>query len=92
MTIYVVQEGDTVDEIAAKTGADLNTLLETNQLEYPYRLAVGQALLLFAKGERQMRKAVKGRPLAESNGYAYPFMISGWWNRLLRQRPVLRLL
>ncbi len=77
MTIYVVQEGDTVDEIAAKTGADLNTLLETNQLEYPYRLAVGQALLLFAKGERQMRKAVKGRPLAESNGYAYPF-ISEW--------------
>lgn len=77
MTIYVVQEGDTVDEIAAKTGADLNTLLETNQLEYPYRLAIGQALLLFAKGERQMRKAVKGRPLAESNGYAYPF-ISEW--------------
>ena len=47
MEIYVVRPGDTVDKIAAATGADPEALLTVNQLEYPYRLAVGQALLLY---------------------------------------------
>lgn len=76
MEIYVVREGDTVDEIAEKTGADVQELLYTNQIEYPYRLAVGQALLLFQKGERQNRRTGNRRSV-ESNGYAYPF-ISEW--------------
>ena len=49
--IYVVEEGDTVDEIAAKTGRPVGELIWANQLEYPYRLAVGMALLLRITGE-----------------------------------------
>lgn len=73
MEIYVVQQGDTVDKIAEKTGTDVNPLLYTNQLEYPYRLAVGQALLLFPKGEPG-GAAVGRKRGARSNGYAYPFI------------------
>ena len=43
MEIYVVQPEDTVDRIAEETGADAASIISTNQLEYPYRLAVGQA-------------------------------------------------
>ena len=50
--IYVVEEGDTVDEIAAKTGRPVGELIWANQLEYPYRLAVGQSL---CGGRRQYR-------------------------------------
>ena len=49
MEIYVVQPDDTVDQIAEKTGADTASIISTNQLEYPYRLAVGQALLISKK-------------------------------------------
>ena len=48
--IYVVEEGDTVDEIAAKTGRPVGELIWANQLEYPYRLAVGQSLYVGAEG------------------------------------------
>lgn len=70
MEIYVVQPGDTVDTIAEKHGVDVNSIIVTNQLIYPYRLAVGQALLL--SGENAL-----SRPAVVSNGYAYPF-ISPW--------------
>lgn len=70
MDIYVVQPGDTVDRIAEITGADVNSIISTNQLVYPYRLAVGQALLILKSGER-------GKRSVWSNGYAYPF-ISPW--------------
>ncbi len=46
MEIYVVRPGDTVDQIAREEGADVNSIISINQIEYPYRLAVGQALLL----------------------------------------------
>ncbi|MBQ7795127.1 MAG: LysM peptidoglycan-binding domain-containing protein [Lachnospiraceae bacterium] len=46
MEIYVVQPQDTVDVIAERTGADVAAIINTNQLIYPYRLAVGQALLI----------------------------------------------
>lgn len=68
MEIYVVNPGDTVDSIAAGNGVPVDTILYNNQLEYPYELAVGQALLL-SKGEgEQSGKTV------EVNGYAYPFI------------------
>lgn len=85
MEIYVVRPGDTVDTIARDTGADLSSMIYANQLVYPYRLAVGQALLLpsgtgnweNASGRGsgpddfyKMRSALAG-------GYAYPF-ISRW--------------
>ncbi len=68
MEIYVVNPGDTVDSIAAENGVPVDTILYNNQLEYPYELAVGQALLL-SEGERE-----QGGKTVEVNGYAYTFI------------------
>lgn len=70
MEIYVVQPGDTVDSIAQAQGVSADTILYNNQIAFPYRLAIGQALLLS-----------KGMPLPERRsvivgGYAYPFISS----------------
>ena len=46
MRIYVVKAGDTVDAIAASQNVPVDQLIWENQIEYPYRLAIGQALLL----------------------------------------------
>lgn len=67
MQIYVVKQGDTVDDIAADAGISVEDLVYINQVEYPYRLAVGQALLI-DDGARSRRT-----PLYVS-GYAYPFI------------------
>ncbi len=75
-----MRPGDTVDKIAAATGADPEALLTVNQLEYPYRLAVGQALLLYpASGTGRAAQIEKnsGRLPVISAGYAYPY-ISEW--------------
>lgn len=71
MWIYVVRNGDNVDTIAANAGIPVETLLWDNQIEYPYRLAVGQALLI-DNGEENPDK----QPL-DVNGYAYPFIRRG---------------
>ncbi len=73
MKIYVVKPGDTVDAIAAETGMDVSFLIEVNQIPYPYRLAVGQALLLFSDKDRP---GDGGGGLVRAGGYAYPFMSS----------------
>lgn len=68
MEIYVVKANDTVDTIAATQGVPADTIIYNNQLEYPYPLAIGQALLL-SKGEpAQIKKTV------ETGGYAYPYI------------------
>ena len=46
MEIYVVKAGDSVDSIAASQGIPVDQLIWDNQIEYPYRLAVGQALFI----------------------------------------------
>lgn len=46
MKIYVVKQGDSVDSIADSQGIPVETLVWANQIEYPYRLAVGQALYI----------------------------------------------
>lgn len=69
MEIHVVSPGENVDQIATRYNMPVETLLRNNQIVYPYRLAVGQALLV---GEES-----KGSLPAESSGYAYPF-ISPW--------------
>lgn len=69
MAIYVVRAGDNVDEIASGFGITAAEIIYANQLIYPYRLAVGQALWLpFAQDE-----TIFGRGIF-SNGYAYPFI------------------
>lgn len=50
MQIYVVQTGDTVDTIAERQNVLVDTIIYNNQLIPPYRLAVGQALLLSSEG------------------------------------------
>lgn len=70
MDIYVVKPGDTVDGIASSAGIPVETLVFDNQIEYPYRLAVGQAL--FIGGEED--GAGGGRPPLYVSGYAYPFI------------------
>lgn len=46
VSVYVVKEGDNVDRIAETAGIPVGELLWANQIEYPYRLAVGQSLLV----------------------------------------------
>ena len=70
MEIYVVKPGDNVDNIAAAFGVDVDQIIYDNQLEYPYELAVGQALLI-NEYERNADRAIS------VSGYAYPF-ISPW--------------
>ncbi len=70
MEIYVVKPGDSVDSIAQSYGVLVDALIYNNQLAYPYRLAIGQALLLPPKitdGNLPKRSAYAG-------GYAYPYI------------------
>ena len=69
MTIYTVQPDDTVDSIAAANGVSSDSIIYINQIPYPYRLAVGQALLLESASPlvSEQREAYIG-------GYAYPFI------------------
>ncbi len=68
MEIYVVQSGDTVDKIAESYQIPVTDITVANQMEYPYALAVGQALLIpVPYGNTPNRTIVSG-------GYAYPFI------------------
>lgn len=71
MQIYIVKSGDSVDGIAGRAGVSAASVIYNNQLVYPYRLAVGQSLLLSVPGEEGEKR------ILPVNGYAYPF-ISRW--------------
>ena len=71
VSVYVIKEGDNVDWIAETAGIPVGELLWANQIEYPYRLAVGQALYI-SDGE-----IGEGRRPLFSSGYAYPFIDTG---------------
>ena len=71
MSVYVVKEGDNVDRIAETAGIPVGELLWANQIEYPYRLAVGQSLLV-PEGPAADRE--QSRRELYSFGYAYPFI------------------
>lgn len=70
MLIYIVKEGDNIDAIALQYGIPVNRIIYVNQLVYPYRLVVGQALLI------TFEMINTGRNI-DANGFAYPF-ISPW--------------
>ncbi len=71
MQIHVVTEGETVDAIAQIYGIPEESLIYDNQLVYPYKLAIGQALYVPTYG------LSKERTQAQVSGYAYPY-ISPW--------------
>ncbi len=68
MEIYVVRSGDTVNSVSAAFAVPADRIIYDNQLVYPYRLAVGQALLI-----RDGSETGGSRPII-TNGYAYPFI------------------
>lgn len=68
MEIYVVQPSDTVDNIAQSFGVPAENIIYSNQLIYPYPLAIGQALLIPQNDEGTRQRSVV------TNGYAYPFI------------------
>lgn len=68
MEIYTVAPGDTVDSIALSFGIPVDSIIYNNQIPYPYRLAIGQALLLSTGANAMERQTVY------VNGYAYPFI------------------
>lgn len=67
MSIYVVKRGDSVDTIAESQGIPVQSLIFDNQIGYPYRLAVGQALYI------RENPSVERMPLYVF-GYAYPII------------------
>lgn len=87
MELYVVKRGDNVDSISRLRNISVQRLIWENQLEYPYRLAVGQALYISGEmdgkesGEGQREGEDSGEKTGEmgkrkafSSGYAYPFI------------------
>ncbi len=77
MEIYVVRTGDNVDEIASQFGADVQDIIFDNQLVYPYRLAVGQALVI-RRGAERAGEEIQNKRRIDSGGYAYPFISRGF--------------
>lgn len=70
MQIYVVEENDTVDRIGDYFGISPYALAWANQIEPPYRLAVGQALLI--PGDDSLPP--DNRRKISLGGYAYPWI------------------
>lgn len=73
MDIYVVKEGDTVYSIAEYYNTEAWKIELVNQLQYPYILVVGQALLIPDDTENERTNKMD----IYVNGFAYPF-ISRW--------------
>ena len=67
--IYVVKNGDTLEEISKETQIPVQKIIADNQLKYSDRLVPGQALLLLGEGETG--GLGDGRIIG---GYAYPFI------------------
>lgn len=71
MTIHVVTAGETVFSIANQYGVSVEGIEVVNQLQYPYTLVQGQAILINTGEVMENKRSIY------INGYAYPF-ISRW--------------
>ena len=81
MQIYIVKEGDTIDAIAGAAGMDPLRLAFENQIDAPYRLVVGQSLLVTGGGVNGAQSRLEGIRISDEqtgpvimNGYAYPWI------------------
>ena len=81
MQIYTVKQGDTIDRIAGAAGMDPLRLAHDNQIEPPYRLAVGQSLLVACGDSEEAGVRLGGFRIGNvqtgpvlMNGYAYPWI------------------
>lgn len=81
MQIYIVKEGDTIDAIADAAGMDPLRLAFENQIDAPYRLVVGQSLLVTGGREKGAQSRLEGIQISDEqtgpiimNGYAYPWI------------------
>lgn len=72
MTIHVVVAGETVFSIANLYGVSPEGIEAVNQLQYPYQLVVGQALLIQTEDDNNQNVGEKRSVYI--NGYAYPFI------------------
>jgi spore germination protein len=68
MEIYVIQEGDTIDSIAARFGIPAQRIILDNGLSYPIQLLVGQALIIaFPKQTHVVQEGDTLQSIAELN-------------------------
>ncbi len=79
MQIYVVREKDTVDIIGRIFSVDPLEIAWANQIEPPYRLAVGQSLFIpdggsREEGESRFRNYEERSMGIRLGGYAYPWI------------------
>lgn len=80
MSIYIIQSGNTLYELALRFGFSVEELSFWNQIPYPYQLTPGQALFLpdtEGAGIEPAETSYAGIPLpraATIGGYAYPFI------------------
>lgn len=90
--IYIVKSGDTVERIALKYNVLAETIIYDNQIPFPYRLAVGQALFLAETSTDEMLSIAEPslsmptmpeRRFIYVNGYAYPFIREWTLNQTL---------
>ena len=70
--IYVVQAGDTLNEIAAQYQVSAESIAYDNQIPLPYRLAIGQSLFIYTTDWNINEETDKRSVFV--NGYAYPFI------------------
>lgn len=70
MEIYVVKPGDSVDSIAARFGVPVESIIYNNQISAPYRLAIGQAILVPPTDQEETlpKRSIR------SGGYAYSYI------------------
>ncbi|SVA67086.1 uncharacterized protein METZ01_LOCUS119940 [marine metagenome] len=59
---HIVEQGDTLSQIAQGLGVDMNQLAELNQIQDPNKIQVGQILNLVGLGDQQQQPAVAPTP------------------------------
>ena len=82
MDIYVVQPGDTIEEIANTYGFTVEKLIRDNELPNPDNLLVGQTLIILYPSETY---TVEGGDTLETIAFANSITV----NELLRNNPFL---